>query len=80
MFKGIFGFLLTLVVLTVGGLYLGYGEVEPCKVLAVERERRAADAGVIEGTVDRLTAGSTEGMSATECVSGLLDSWGERLN
>jgi hypothetical protein len=77
MFKGIFGFLLTLIVLTVGGLYLGYGEVEPCKVLAVERERRAA--GGIEGVVESITGSSTEGMSSTECVSGLLDSWGERL-
>jgi hypothetical protein len=75
MFKGLLGFLLTLVVLIVGGLYIGYGEVEPCKVLAVERERRA---GAIENAVDTLT-GSTEGMSTTECVSGLLDSWGERL-
>ncbi len=76
MFKGIFGFLLTLIVLTVGGLYLAYGEVEPCKVLAVERERRA---GVIENAVDSVTGSSTEGMSSTECFTGLLDSWGERL-
>jgi hypothetical protein len=76
MFKGIFGFLLTLVVLTVGGLFLAYGEVEPCKVLAVERERRAS---TVEGVVETITGSSTEGMSSTECVSGLLDSWGERL-
>ena len=77
--KGIFGLILTLIVVIVGGLYLAYGEVEPCKVLAVERERRAADAGVVSGTIDRMTQSSTEGMSSTECVSGLLDSWSDRL-
>ena len=30
------------------------------------------------GTVDRMTS-STDGMSTTECVSGLLDSWADRL-
>jgi hypothetical protein len=80
MIKGLFGFLLSVVVLAVGGLYLAYGEVEPCKVLGVERERRADSAGLVEGTVDRITDGSTSGMSTTECISGLFDSWGERMN
>jgi hypothetical protein len=78
MIKGIFGFLLTLIVLVVGGLYLAYGQVEPCKVLAVEKERRAASG--IAGVVEELTTPSTDGMSTTECISGLLDSWGERMS
>ena len=77
--KGIFGFLLAVIVLIIGAVYVSYGEIEPCKVLAVERERRAANEGVVAGTVDRMTNGSTEGMSTTECISGLLDSWSERL-
>ena len=76
--KGILGFLLSVVVLVVGGLYVAYGEVEPCKVLAVERERMAAHEGVVAGTIDSMTS-STDGMSSTECVSGLLDSWSARL-
>ena len=77
--KGIFGFVLAVIVLIVGGVYVSYGEIEPCKVLSVERERRAASEGVVAGTVDRMANGSTEGMSTTECISGLLDSWSERL-
>ena len=76
MIKGIFGFILTVVVLYVGALFLAYGTVEPCKALAVEKERRA---GVIESAVDTVTGSSTEGMSTTECFTGLIDSWGERL-
>lgn len=64
--KGILGFVLAVIVLIVGGLYVSYGAVEPCKVLSVENERRG-------------NSSSTDGMSTTECVSGLLDSWADRL-
>ena len=70
--KAILGFVLTVVVLVIGGLYISYGEVEPCKVLSVERERHA-------GLVDQVTSQSTDDMSTTECISGLLDSWADRL-
>ncbi len=79
MIKAVFGFLLTVVVLIVAGLYLAYGEVEPCRVLAVENARRADNADLVTGTIERLTRASTSQMSTSECVSGLLDSWGERL-
>lgn len=72
MFRALFGFLITLVVLMVGGLYLAYDTIEPCKALAAERDRRA-------GVVDKITGTSTEGMSTTECVTGLFDSWWDRV-
>lgn len=70
--KGVVGFLLAVVVLIVVVLYVSYGAVEPCKVLAVERERHAT-------VIDRATSQSPDTMSTTECVSGLLDSWADRL-
>jgi hypothetical protein len=79
MIKAAFGFILTALVLIVAALYIGYGEVEPCKVLAVENARRADSAGVVAGTVDRLTQPSTDAMSSSECVSGLFDSWSDRI-
>jgi hypothetical protein len=79
MIKALFGFLLTAVVLTVAGLYIAYGEVEPCRVLAVEQARRSDNAGLVADTVERLTRASTSQMTTGECVSRLLDSWGNRL-
>ena len=78
MIKSILGFLVTAIVLIVAALYIAYGEIEPCKVLAIEKERRAHQDGAVVGTVEELTS-STSGMSSTECVSGLLDSWSDRL-
>lgn len=59
------------------GLYAAYGEVEPCRALAVERARRADIA--IPG-IEAWTRIETSQMSTGECASGLLDSWGERLS
>ena len=65
-------FLLTLI-----GLYASYGEVEPCRVLAVERARRAT---VSVPGIEAWTRIETSQMSTGDCTSGLLDSWGERLS
>ena len=58
-----------------------YGEPEPCRALAVERARLAADKGAGPANVlepwQRL---ATSQMSAGQCFGGMLDSWGERLS
>jgi hypothetical protein len=79
MIKAAFSFILTAIVLIVAALYIAYGEVEPCRVLAVEEARRSDNAGLVTGAIESLTRASTSQMSTSECVSRLLDSWGERL-
>ena len=61
--------------LAFGSLFLAYGQADPCRALAVERSRRSA-AGT---TVEPWMRVQTSQMSTAACVSGLLDSWGERL-
>ncbi|MBL6938736.1 MAG: hypothetical protein ISS15_09630 [Alphaproteobacteria bacterium] len=58
-----------------GSLFLAYGQADPCRALAVERARRSA-AGTM---VEPWTRAETSQLSTAACVSGLLDSWGERL-
>jgi len=65
-----------LIVLVLGGLYIGYGEVEPCRVLAAERARRAAIH--VPGVESWMRLGTSQ-MSTADCARGLLDSWRERL-
>ncbi|MGD0141597.1 MAG: hypothetical protein ABSC92_00400 [Rhizomicrobium sp.] len=71
-----------LVVLALGALYAAYGEVDPCRVLAVERARRAeTQSGLPVGdAMERWSRIETSQLSTGECTSQLLDSWGERLS
>lgn len=64
------------------GLYFAYGEVDPCRVLAVEKARRTEhDIGFTVGSVmERWMRLETSQMSTGECTSVLLDSWGDRLD
>ncbi len=66
--KGVVGFVLAVIVLIVVAVYVSYGEIEPCKVLAIEQSRHAMPGPA-----------STDTMSSTECVTGLVDSWMDRL-
>lgn len=70
------------IVLLVGGIYFAYGQIDPCRVLAVERARRATTSiGTdLGGGLEQWTRLETSQMSTGECVSGVLDSWGERLS
>ena len=61
--------------LAFGSLFLGYGQADPCRALAVERARRSAAGAIILPW----TRVQTSQMSTGACASGLLDSWGERL-
>jgi hypothetical protein len=72
---------LLLIVLVFAGLYAAYGEVDPCRVLAVERARRADLPIPFAGkAIQAWTRMETSQMSTPECTRDLLDSWGERIS
>lgn len=68
---------LTILVLAIiGALYVAYGEVEPCRVLAVESSRRSAVPGAIAQPLAQIVNSDESQM---QCVGDLLSSWGERI-
>jgi len=69
---------LFLVVAGLAAIYLAYGQVDPCRTLAIEQARRAVGTHA-SGLVEPFTRMATSQMSSTECVRGLLHSWRERL-
>lgn len=77
MIRMLISFVVFLVIATLAGLFFGYGEVEPCRVLAVERARRAA---IQLPGVEAWTRIETSQMASGDCARDLLDSWGERLS
>ena len=60
-----------------GGLYAAYGEVMPCKALAVENARRSVLPTGIAGLITRQ---ATADMSQGACTRDLFRSWRERLS
>jgi len=67
--------------LFLGGLcaiYIAYGQIDPCRTLAIEQARRAVGSHA-SGLVEPFTRMATSQMSSTECVGGLLHSWRERI-
>lgn len=72
---------LVLVVLVLAGLYTAYGEVDPCRALAIERAQRAdIPLPFAESGIKAWTRMETSQMSTSDCARDLLDSWGERLS
>ena len=67
-----------LVVAVFAALYIAYGQVDPCRALAVERARRTM--GEMSGVMEPWTRIETSQMSTGACFNGLLDSWGGRLS
>jgi len=67
-----------LVVAVFAALYIAYGQVDPCRALAVERARRTM--GEMSGVMEPWTRIETSQMSTGACANGLLDSWGGRLS
>ena len=67
-----------LVVGVLAGVYLAYGQVDPCRALAVEQARRTAGP-IASRLVEPLTRMETSQMSSTACVRGLLYSWRDRI-
>jgi hypothetical protein len=75
------GLIMTVLLLVVGGLagmYIAYGQVDPCRALAVEQARRTVGSHA-SGLIEPLTRIGTSQMSSTACVRGLLYSWGDRI-
>lgn len=81
MIRFLLGLPIVLVVLVLAGLYTAYGEVEPCRALAVERARRAdVHLPFAESGIEAWSRIETSQMSSADCARDLLDSWGERLS
>jgi hypothetical protein len=70
------------VLLAAGTMYLAYGQIDPCRALAVERARRAeASIGKVAAvTLEPWTRLETSQLSTGQCTNDLLDSWGARLS
>jgi hypothetical protein len=66
-----------LIVAAVAGLYFSYGEIEPCRALAVEQARRSV---LPTSFAEPLKRAQTAQMSSTACAKDLFLSWKERLN
>lgn len=58
------------------GLYVAYGQIDPCRALAVEEARRSAMPTGIAELWARISNG---GMTRPACTKALFDSWRERL-
>ena len=71
-----------LVLVAAGGLYAAYGEIDPCRVLAVEQARRTQNAtGIgISGLVEPWMRLATSQLSTGQCARDLLKSWRERIS
>jgi len=69
-----------LALVLLASLYMAYGQVDPCRALAVERARRAEGALGPAAGVERWTRAETSQLSSGQCAGDLLDSWGERLS
>lgn len=79
MIRAVIAFVVLVLVLGIGGLYAAYGEIEPCRMLAVESARRMAPDAAAEPAQERLTRAATSQMTPGACLSKLLDSWGGRM-
>lgn len=80
--RNLIAILLVLIAVALGVIYASYGQVDPCRVLAVERARRtAAHSGLpIGDAMEHWSRIETSQLSTGECASQLLNSWGERLS
>jgi hypothetical protein len=70
------------VALAASGLFAAYGQVDPCRALAVERARRAEHASglPIADVVEPISRLQTSQLSTSECAGDLIRSWAERLS
>lgn len=66
----------------VAGLYVAYGQVDPCRALAVEEARRTeADTGIhLGGVVEPWMRIQTSQLSTGRCARELVRSWKDRWN
>lgn len=81
MIRFLLGLPILAIVLAAAAMYTAYGEIEPCRALAVERARRAdVPLPFARSGIEAWSRLETSQMSSTECAQDLLDSWGERLS
>ncbi len=72
---------LLFIVLAGAGLYAAYGQVDPCRALAVERTRRTeAETGIgLERVVEPWMRAQTSQLSTGRCMRDLVHSWKTRM-
>jgi hypothetical protein len=76
MIRSLVVFLLFVFGIFFAGLYVAYGQIDPCRALAVEQARRSlAPTGIAELWLRIDNAG----MSRPACTRDLVKSWRERL-
>ncbi|MGH6872485.1 MAG: hypothetical protein ACREHE_13365 [Rhizomicrobium sp.] len=57
------------------GMFRTYGEVEPCRALAVERARHAAHGLPVAGAIEHWTRIETSQKSSGQCARELVSAW-----
>jgi len=74
--------LVVIILLAAGGLYVAYGQIDPCRALAIERARRAESASglPVSAIVEPISRVETSQLSTGECARDLVRSWGERMS
>ena len=70
-----FGLVVVIVIAFFGGLYYAYGQVDPCRALAVERARQSLAPTTMAEPLTRI---STSQMSTASCTKHILDAWIDR--
>jgi len=76
MIRNLIVFLLFVFGIFFAGMYLAYGQIDPCRALAVEEARRSAFPATIAQVWTRSDAAS---MSRPACSKKLVRSWWDRL-
>jgi hypothetical protein len=82
MIRGLITTPLLLAALGVGAIYYAYGEVDPCRVLALEEARRGKDSlgGLpMESGLESWHRLETSQQSSGECAGRLARSWWARI-
>jgi hypothetical protein len=76
MMRSLVVFLLFVFGMFFAGLYLAYGQIDPCRALSVEQARRSAAPSGIAKLWTRI---DNAGMSRPSCTLDLVKSWRDRL-
>ena len=74
--RTLFALVVLLVVVFFAGLYYAYGQVDPCRALAVEQARHSL---APTGMAEPLTRISTSQMSTAACTKEILGTWIDRV-
>ena len=76
MIRNLIVFLLFVFGISFAGMYLAYGQMDPCRALAVEQARRSLAPTSVAQVFTRI---ETQGMSRPACSKALALSWWDRL-